>query len=309
MPEIIWASSAAESALATPSADKQAEGWGLEAPAFEFMNWLQNRTDRRLNKLEEPWTHTVHISPANAREAVIPAGERYACPQYVVGARQLRVYLEGIPCTAGENAQYMEVGLEGQVSTNIRWNDDIDPEYEVRIEAPIRATELVSFVNVTLEDVTTEIVSTMANAALQLHVKQEVFDSPADTRDAVIPANTDFTVSEYTVGESELNIHKDGVKLMEGVDYIEIGEAGSTSTTIQFTDPVEIADSLSIVSSIRATGSMTVYPEESTNVTAVVEDVLAETGVSTVVEKVDEALAVAQEAKAIAEGSPIMEVE
>lgn len=309
MPEIIWASSAAESALATPSADKQAEGWGLETPPFEIMNWLQNRTDRRLNKLEEPWTHNVLVSPAYSRDAVIPAGERYACPQYVVGARQLRVYLDGIPCSDGENAQYMEVGLEGQVSTNIRWNDDIDPEYEVRIESPIRATELVGFVNVTLEDVTSEIVNTMANTALQLHVKQEVFESPADTRDAVIPANTDFTINEYTVGESELNIHKDGVKLMEGVDYVEIGEPGSTSTTIQFTDPVEIADSLSIVSSIRATGSMTVYPEESTNVTAVVEDVLAETGVATVVEKVDEALSVAHEAMALVESSPIMEVE
>lgn len=309
MPEIIWASSAAESALATPSADKQAEGWGLETPPFEVMNWLQNRTDRRLNYLEEPWTHYYHVSEAYSREDVIPAGERYACPKYVVGASQLRVYLDGIPCNMGENAQYTEVGLEGQVSTNIRWNDDIDPEYEIRIESPVRATELVGLVNVSIEDVTTEVVSTMATSALNLHVTQETYDSPADTREAIIPAYTDYTVGEYTVGEYELNIHKCGVKLMSGVDYLEIGEAGSTSTTIQFTDDVEVADSLSIVSSIRATGSMTVYPEDSTNVTAVVEDVLAETGVATVVETAEQALATAQEALDAVESAAIMEVE
>jgi len=54
---------------------------------------------------------------------------------------------------------------------------------------------------------------------------------------STIQANTNYTIPlKYHVGTNELNIFYCGEKLKKGTDYIEVGEAGEISNTIQFTE-------------------------------------------------------------------------
>lgn len=51
-----------------------------------------------------------------------------------------------------------------------------------------------------------------------------------------ISANTNYTVSSYTVGNNSLSIFYEGCKLIKDENYIEVGTEGEESTTIQFKD-------------------------------------------------------------------------
>lgn len=135
---VIWASEAPKNNVAAPSTDKQKQGWIKEVPPHEWFNWYMNRTDSRLTQLEEPWTAHIFTSAAGSREEAVPANEKFQLPaKYIVGAGQLRVFLDGILCEAGEREQYVEAGQAGDLSDYIRFNDTIDPSHDIRIEIPV----------------------------------------------------------------------------------------------------------------------------------------------------------------------------
>lgn len=133
---VIWADQAGQGAVAAPPVDKQHEGWTREAPPFEWLNWHMRRTDTRLAELERPLVQVPRLFPAGERTETIRAGERFAVPEYQVGAERLEVRLDGIVCFEGEKAQYKEVGEVGELSRWIVWNDDIEPWHEILIKAP-----------------------------------------------------------------------------------------------------------------------------------------------------------------------------
>lgn len=56
------------------------------------------------------------------------------------------------------------------------------------------------------------------------------------TTSSSISANTNYTVSSYTVGNNSLLIFYEGCKLIKDENYIEVGTEGEESTTIQFKD-------------------------------------------------------------------------
>lgn len=152
MPEYIaWADQAASNELVAPSTEKQHAGWVEgEQPPHEYFNWHQNRTDKRLDSLESPFTTDRLISKPGERAETILAGSEFTVPEYVVGASHLCVMLDSIVCLNGDT--YAEVGKPGSRSTKITWLDDIDPSYQIIAWAPIEVTRKVSLVNTTVVD-------------------------------------------------------------------------------------------------------------------------------------------------------------
>ena len=67
--------------------------------------------------------------------------------------------------------------------------------------------------------------------------------SPANSRENVIEAGTNFTVPEYVVGTNTLEVYWNGLLCLAGADntyqYKEVGTTGSKSTVIQFWDDVK----------------------------------------------------------------------
>lgn len=67
----------------------------------------------------------------------------------------------------------------------------------------------------------------------------------SQSREAIVKANTNYTVPAYVVGNHGLQIFLDGVLCVAGTDastctYKEIGAAGSSSTTIQFLQDIPV---------------------------------------------------------------------
>lgn len=63
------------------------------------------------------------------------------------------------------------------------------------------------------------------------------YTSPANTRTAVIPRNTNYKLQDkYVVGASKLQVYIDDILLCIGTEYNEIGTAGEESDIIQFID-------------------------------------------------------------------------
>lgn len=66
--------------------------------------------------------------------------------------------------------------------------------------------------------------------------------SAAGTRQAPIPAGTDFTVPPYTVGTRRLEVFLDGLRCISGeaatAQYAEVGETGALSTLIRWHDAI-----------------------------------------------------------------------
>ena len=67
--------------------------------------------------------------------------------------------------------------------------------------------------------------------------------SPANSREEVVEAGTNFTVPEYVVGSNTLEFFWNGLLCIAGADntyqYKEVGTTGSKSTVIQFWDDVK----------------------------------------------------------------------
>ena len=67
--------------------------------------------------------------------------------------------------------------------------------------------------------------------------------SPANSREEVVEAGTNFTVPEYVVGSNTLEVFWNGLLCIAGADntyqYKEVGTTGSKSTVIQFWDDVK----------------------------------------------------------------------
>lgn len=129
--KIIWGDTALATDIVEPSTEKQHQGWELnELPPHEYFNWYFNRTDSRLNDLEDKTPqYTSMYSGGNTRTGDIEAGTSYTVPQYTVGTGQLRIYLDGLICI--RDVTYEEVGEDGSVSTSIKWLDKIGKEYAI----------------------------------------------------------------------------------------------------------------------------------------------------------------------------------
>lgn len=65
------------------------------------------------------------------RSADIAAGESYTVPQYVVGASNIAVYLDGLKASCGENGVFSEVGTKDSVSTTIKFNHAVAKDVEI----------------------------------------------------------------------------------------------------------------------------------------------------------------------------------
>ena len=72
-------------------------------------------------------------------------------------------------------------------------------------------------------------------------------------RTAVINANTNYTVPAYTVGEDQLDVYLSGLYCSCGTDaskhtYKEVGNAGASSTAIQFLDSIDTNHDIVVIS-------------------------------------------------------------
>lgn len=79
---------------------------------------------------------SVQLSAAGTRSSVIAANADYAVPSYIVGSGHLKVYLDGVLCTGGDNADtctYVELGPSGSASTLIRFYQDIPATMDVLV--------------------------------------------------------------------------------------------------------------------------------------------------------------------------------
>lgn len=248
---IVWASEADEKDVLAPSADKQLKGWGEEIPPHEWFNWHMRRNDQRLNNLEEPLSYVILDLPASERGETVRKGARFNLPaSYVVGTGQLHVYLDGLLCHEGANRQYVECGQQYSESTYIRWNDDIAPEFDIRVEIPLLSREPSIYADETLVGDVAALSERVGK--LEEPIYSTRLDSPANTRDRVIAAGEIFTFdAEYTVGADQLQVFKNGILLYEGADYHEVGAAGAKASDITFTADVEIADSIRAYIAIR----------------------------------------------------------
>lgn len=240
----IWASDALAQDKLAPPAEKQAQGWIEETPPHEWFNWHMNRTDMRLDDLETHVAYTILDMPPYERDDTIMAGQRFDLPEkYIVGENQLHVYLDGILCLPGGANQYLECGEPHSESTYIRWNDDITPDYHIRVEIPRRAIEPIIFA----DEVLVGKVNDMAKRLEKLEepVYSTRLDSPANTRvDTVNPGDIFTLDAEYVVGANQLQVFKNGVLLYENADYEEIGIVGNKATDIRFLKPVNVKDSI-----------------------------------------------------------------
>lgn len=258
---VIWASGAPEANITAPSSDKQAQGWTKETPPFEWFNWYMNRTDSRLTQLEEPWTANVYTSAAGTRTEVIQANEKFQLPaRYVVGAGQLRVFLDGILCEAGAGEQYVEAGQPGELSDYIRFNDAIDPTHDIRIEIPMSGVQNVGILDgtiVTVRDLMKLIVqSAMLDYGLGIVTTRE--DSLPDTRLQEYASGDSYTVPSYLAGTNSLQVFVDGLLCVRGVDYDEAGDASQAAatpvTTITWRRTVPVTSTVSVIAQdVRAT--------------------------------------------------------
>lgn len=254
---VIWASEAPEANIAAPSSDKQAQGWTKETPPFEWFNWHMNRTDRRLTQLEEPWTANIFTSAAGTRSEVILAEDKFQLPaKYIVGAGQLRVFLDGILCEAGAENQYVEAGQIGELSDYIRFNDDIDPAHDIRVEIPVSGIQKVGILDeniVTIKDLMKLIVqSAMLDYGLGIVTSRE--DSLPGTRLKDYASGDSYTVPKYLTGTNSLQVFVDGLLCVRGVDYDEAPDDGLPAVTITWRRDVPVASTVSVIAQdVRAT--------------------------------------------------------
>ena len=70
----------------------------------------------------------AQFSAAGTRSGNIAASTNYTVPSYVVGSGHLKVYLDGVLCTGGTDADtctYKEVGTSGAASTTIQFHQAV----------------------------------------------------------------------------------------------------------------------------------------------------------------------------------------
>ncbi|WP_291449662.1 hypothetical protein [Desulfovibrio sp.] len=76
------------------------------------------------------------FSAAGSRTEAVLAGTPWSVPAYPVGADRLEVFLDGLACVGGNDsatAQYAEVGVSGETSSEIVFHDDIAPDMDVLV--------------------------------------------------------------------------------------------------------------------------------------------------------------------------------
>ena len=79
---------------------------------------------------------SVQLSASGTRSAAISANTNYTVPSYIVGSGRLQVFLDGVLCAGGSNADtcaYKEVGTSGKASTTIQFHQAIATDYEILV--------------------------------------------------------------------------------------------------------------------------------------------------------------------------------
>ncbi len=254
----VWAGNASEKDVIAPPVEKQEQGWTEEIPPHEWFNWHMRRTDLRLNDLEQPVSWMILDLPASARTEDVRKGARFNLPApYTVGANQLHVYLDGILCHEGKDAQYVECGQEYGESTYIRWNDTISREFDIRVEIPLLSKQPAIYAD---EEVVGNVAALLERVArLEEPVFSTRLDSPADTRPENILAGEIFTFEgEYVVGANQLQVFRNGILLYPGTDYNELGVPGEKASDIVFLEDVEISDNIRAHIATRGSGEYSI---------------------------------------------------
>lgn len=78
----------------------------------------------------------IQLSASGTRTAEIAANTNYMVPSYIVGSGRLQVFLDGVLCAGGADADtctYKEVGTSGKSSTTIQFHQDIATDYEILV--------------------------------------------------------------------------------------------------------------------------------------------------------------------------------
>ncbi|MBQ3170953.1 MAG: hypothetical protein IJB53_03425 [Mailhella sp.] len=143
-------------------------------------------------------------SSEGERASAISVGAEWPVPAYTVGASQLEIFMDGLACMKG--GQYEEAGEEGEQSTTIIWNIDIDTDRDILIRQTVLRTN-------TLE------------AVGELR-------SFGGERAEAISAGRDWSVPPYEVDSGRLEVYVDGIACMKGQQYREKGTSGTQSAEI-----------------------------------------------------------------------------
>lgn len=258
---LVWASDAPANNKLSPSADKIKKGWVVENPPHEYFNWYMNRTDNRLLEMEKPVKSYYKYYSAKSRTSNILANAKFTLPAtYIVGAHQLRVFLDGILCEP--DAQYVECGTPGTESDYIRFLDDIDKSFDIRVEIPIRMLEPKRYVD-------DETINTIADLKKRVSKLEEPvfctkFDNPAGSHTAYAKNAIYVLPSEYVVSANQLQVYINGILQYENKDYKEVGAVGTRTTDIIFLKNVAATDNIRVYISIRNGEKYTVLDEDKT---------------------------------------------
>ena len=104
---------------------------------------ISRKTNGGLEELNLPGgsvTITELASPADNRDEVIAANEEIVVPGYVVGSGQLQVFLDGVLCMCGTDADacvYAEVGNAGDTSGSIVFHQSIPVDLEILVRVSV----------------------------------------------------------------------------------------------------------------------------------------------------------------------------
>ena len=77
---------------------------------------------------------SVLMSASGTRSAAIAAGAAFTVPSYIVGSGRLQVWLDGVLCAGGVDADvcaYAETGTAGAASTTITFYQSISIDVEI----------------------------------------------------------------------------------------------------------------------------------------------------------------------------------
>lgn len=77
---------------------------------------------------------SVLLSASGTRSAAIAAGAAFTVPSYIVGSGRLQVWLDGVLCAGGVDADvcaYAETGTAGAASTTITFHQSISIDVEI----------------------------------------------------------------------------------------------------------------------------------------------------------------------------------
>lgn len=157
----------------------------------------------------------LHLTADTGR--IIKINDVWTVPGYDYNKKSIRIDVGGTYVQPG--VTYQEIApVTGEVSTQIRWLQNIDSIYNI------------------------DIYTSKSNINNNMIVHDRLYSthiiSRSNTRPTNIIANTNWQVPSYVVGSDQLEIYFDGERVHNGISYNEVGEAGTISDFIQFVNNI-----------------------------------------------------------------------